>query len=88
MQNHHAIAAKSSFLNSKRDKFDKKCKSMCKKPNQIQWESVEIHSDAPTKCFTFELCRFDLDLGGFLARGFALISLLSTKHLQKSLMLK
>ena len=28
-------------------------------------------------CFTMDLNRFPMDLGGFLARGFALISLLS-----------
>ena len=33
-------------------------------------------------CFTVDFFRFPMDLGGFLAHGFALISLLSTKHFQ------
>ena len=33
-------------------------------------------------CFTMDFCRFPIDLGGFLARGFAFISLLSTKYFQ------
>ena len=35
-------------------------------------------------CFTLDFCRFPLDLGGFLARGFTCIFLLSTRHFQKT----
>ena len=31
-------------------------------------------------CFIMDFCRFPMDLGGCLARGFAFISLLSTRH--------
>ena len=35
-------------------------------------------------CFTVDFYAFAMDLGGFLARGFAHISSLSTKRLQKT----
>ena len=84
-------------------KLDKKCKSICKKSNQIHRKStksiVEHPPPLPTcprpplppACgkrwwvlhpgFFFGLA---LDLGGFLVHGSALMSILSTRHSQKT----
>ena len=37
-----------SFLHPRQTRFDKQCKSTCKKSIKIQWESVEIQSEAQT----------------------------------------
>ena len=50
MQNHasHGNYVNKSFLDPKRDKFDKQYESMCKTSTQIHEKSSEIQGEAPT----------------------------------------
>ena len=68
------------------------------KSSQIQSEAPTTSSHMPPSfhrpphrhvwrgggCFTLDFWRFPVDLDGFLACGFAVISLLSTRHIQKT----
>ena len=68
-------------LPKRKNTFDQRCKSTCKKSTQIFWKSLEIHSEGPTSshmplspqhagrvggCFTLDFWRFPVDLVDFL----------------------
>ena len=48
------------------------------------FDSVRFSMGRHGGCFTLDFCRFRIDVAGFLACGFAFISLLSTRHFQKT----